>query len=85
MSREEMARRKKARAGDAGEGRNRKRGENVFPIFRKRAADSSVSREGDKKRRARDVDRELESDARVQGEEKARDGVGSEPLRHDPG
>ena len=58
-----------------GEGRKRKRGENVFPIFRKRAADSSVSREGGGKRRAGDADREFDSDARVLGEEKTRDGV----------
>ena len=64
---------------------NRKRGENVFPVFRKRAADSSVSGEGGGKRRAGDADRELENGARVPGEENARDGVGPEPLRHDPG
>ena len=64
---------------------NRKRGENVFPVFRKRAADSSVSGEGGGKRRAGDADRELENGARVPGEEKTKDGARSESLRHDPG
>ena len=44
-----------------------------------------MSGEGGGKRRAGDADRELESDTRVPEEEKPRDGVGPEPLRHDPG
>ena len=80
---------KKARTGDAGEGRDRERGANVFTISRKRAADSSVSGEGGGKRGAGDADREPRSDldprtGEVPGEEKARDGVGSEFPRHDP-
>ena len=82
---ERVVRPEKAGADDADEDRDRRRDEKVFSVFRKHAATSCASEKGGGKRKARDADKRAGSDLAALGEEKARNGAGSESPRHDPG